>query len=75
MSKDVNPFKYNTFNGNFTDIIRGQVFCLSVGDSIQADLNGRKVSEYRTTLIKVAEGRKFKTKTAKDGSLWIMRIA
>ena len=59
-------------------LIRWQVEGMAVGDSKRVDLYNTKLTSYRAAIMtekSVHLGRKFKTKTAKDGSLWIKRIS
>jgi hypothetical protein len=49
-----------------------------VGDSLKVDLLGKSASDFRMTLGYLSDKNrvgKFRTKKAKDGSLWIKRIS
>ena len=70
-----NPFE-NASAGNYVDFVRNQVASVNVGESIKADLGGKKLPSFRMTLRYVSEGTgfKFKTKSNSDGELWIKRV-
>lgn len=78
----MNPFlKEETagsdFEGYYSDAVFSQVAEVMIGESIKVDLLGKSATDFRMTLRYVSARNsigKFKTKMAKDGSLWVKRI-
>ena len=72
-----NPF--DTDNGNvrgfYSDFVAGQLKGLSVGESIKADLGGRSKSKFRSMMTYSAAslGIGVKSKSGKNGSVWVIR--
>lgn len=72
-----NPFKEYGFKTSYTDFVCSQIKSLDIGDSVQAELGGKEPEDFRATMRYAAKkmSRKFATKTAKDGALWVKRIS
>lgn len=72
-----NPFD-NDCETTYTDKIFRQIHPVATGMSIVLDISPKDVQTARTTIQylckKRFDGKKFKTKTAYDGRLWVKRI-
>ena len=79
----MNPFlkeenSGSDFGGYYSDAVFNQVAEIMVGDSLKVELLGKSASDFRMTLGYLSDKKrvgKFRTKKAKDGSLWIKRIS
>jgi hypothetical protein len=79
----MNPFlkeetAVSDFDGYYSDAVFSQVAEIMVGDSLKVELLGKSASDFRMTLRYLSDKNrvgKFRTKKAKDGSLWIKRIS
>jgi len=74
----MNPFNTSS-KDYFSSHVKSDVESINLGDSKQVNLDGKSIPAYRMTLIYVCHKafsgeRKFKTKVASDGSLWVMRV-
>jgi hypothetical protein len=73
----MNPFEKNSHN-NYSSFVESQIEKIKIGESSVVDLGWKDIQDFRMTLAYVSQrsgGLKFKTRKAKDGSLWIKRIA
>jgi hypothetical protein len=70
-------FKEKSNSPYYVDFVADQVLPIELEESIEADLGGKGVHEFRSALQYVARGYgiKVKTKTNSDGVLWIKRIS
>lgn len=78
----MNPFKISSVELKskfYTDFVLSQVEDVRIGESKAIELGGRTASVFRMTLRYALHSRmptaNFKTKTASNGSLWVMRIS
>lgn len=74
----MNPFRDFQKKGvTYADWVYSQVSDVGEGGSIRADVGEKTIVDFRMTLRYVSStklgGAKFKTKIAKDGSLWVLR--
>ncbi len=71
-----NPFSEGYTKGFYSTFVLEQIKSLEVGDSIKADFGSKDKSKFRSMLTYSAAsiGIGVKTKSGKDGSVWVVRV-
>jgi len=72
----MNPFD-SASSACYSDFVKNQIKKLSVGEAVMADLGQKDVVSFRASLAYASSqlGRSCKTKTDRNGNLWIKRVA